>query len=627
MNKTLFGLAFLSHNWETQKRDMLDSYIPLVAEILSSKGYNNISRDVLKADLLEEFGVNMPLNTIEAILSRMTKEEVLVRDKGMYLVNHVNVSNRLNATQKAEINTTFEDIISSISGYSKNEFGLNFSAIEIENGLIGFLKENDLDLLFASTGGESVLPKVSESKKLRYIIAKFVSNIQNSDLKKFSSLVKLAKGYSIASLITYDDIQSYSGKLDKVEICLDAPIIFNLLGLNGESNLKSSTELIETLRKNEAKLRILEINYEEVVKTIQAAINRLQTGNFDLAISSRVLRTAIRENISASNLQIKLNQLENVFEKYKIERIYAPNLTSNEYRFQIDESKLVFTIKELYTKTGSENIPLWKTEQIERDVSAISSIFKIRKSNLATSLKNCKAILLTTNESIAFASKKYESTEWDWKSVIPPCMTDVFLSTILWANYPIKNDSLKIKQLISSCYSITELDNKLLNKFVADVKKMHEENKITDEQFYSLNASHLTYSLLEKRTLNDFEGYTDKTPSEVLEDLQIKIKEEAEFERNRIASVEQKLRGGSKFLAKSIFVLLGALIIALSLLLRVINPKLDGKFFNKISWIIAACLSVFGFFRWFELIPTKSKIETTIENWLYEKLKQIINLK
>lgn len=140
MNKALFGLAFLSYNWETHKRDILDSYVPLVAEILSAKGYNNISRDVAKADLLDFFGINMPLGAVEGVLNRMTKEGVLRREQGLHLVVHQNVKKWLNSTHKEEINNSFEETISSIKEYSKTEFGLDFSTSDIENGLRACLK-------------------------------------------------------------------------------------------------------------------------------------------------------------------------------------------------------------------------------------------------------------------------------------------------------------------------------------------------------------------------------------------------------------------------------------------------------------------------------------------------------
>ena len=88
------------------------------------------------------------------------------------------------------------------------------------------------------------------------------AEIQKEDPEKFSIVLKLAQGYAIASLITYEDINSFSGSLEDVEIYLDAPILFSLLALNGESNLLLAQELLTTLNVNKAKLRIFEINFE-----------------------------------------------------------------------------------------------------------------------------------------------------------------------------------------------------------------------------------------------------------------------------------------------------------------------------------------------------------------------------
>ena len=44
MNKTLFGLAFLSYNWENNNRDIIDSYIPLICCIITTNKYKKIDR-------------------------------------------------------------------------------------------------------------------------------------------------------------------------------------------------------------------------------------------------------------------------------------------------------------------------------------------------------------------------------------------------------------------------------------------------------------------------------------------------------------------------------------------------------------------------------------------------------
>ena len=243
---------------------------------------------------------------------------------------------------------------------------------------------------------------------------------------------------------------------------------------------------------------------------------------------------------------------------------------------------------------------------------------------MATSLKTCKAILLTSNEQIAYASKIHEKNEWQYQSTIPVCVTDIFLSTILWANYPTKNDNLNIKQLISECYNIIELDNRLLNRFYEDINRMHKENTITEEQFYLLNASNLTYSLLENKTLNDIEEYTDKTPREILEDIQASLNEKVVVEKNKLSKIDYNIRKFSKICGKLTFFFLGAILICTYFIGRAINPKLDNHIVNIIWWTVSCGLGIFGFLRWMEFIPTKNSIETKVEDYIFSWLKNIL---
>lgn len=625
MNKTLFGLALISYNWENNKKDIIDSYIPLVCNSIRSKTHSKVTRENVQDDFKEFYGINIHLGPIESILKRMAKNGLVNKQAGEWIVNYEKVCELVKTEEKDELDIAFKELIVDLNKYSTEVFSVQLSNEEIEAGIIAFFKENDLDLLFANNNGESVLPKVKESKKAKYIIAKFITDLQSKEPRKFKTVLKLAKGYAIASLITYEDIQHYSGNLNDVEIYLDAPIIFNLLGLNGDSNLKLGKELIDSLKNNGAKLRLFQLNYGEVIKTIQDAIKRLNAKNYDITRSSRVLRTAIRENISAQQLQIKINQLESMLTNYSILKVDTPSLGESEHKFQIDDAKLTKSIEDLYKKNEFQKTPWYIAEKIERDVEAISSIFKIRKQTQAISLKSSKAIFLTSNEQIAFAAKVYERSEWAYKSSIPVCVTDIFLSTILWANYPTKNDNLNIRQLISECYSIIELDNRLLNKFYEDINRMHKENVITDEQFYLLSASNLTYTLLEQKTLNDIEEYTDKTPSEILEDLQLRINADLLAEKSKLSRIDTNIRKFSKFTAKSIFVLTGGLLILLSLWLKSIKPELSTNWFNISIWIVSGFLGIFGLLRWMELIPTKVKIESSIDDFVFKEVKNILN--
>lgn len=625
MNKTLFGLALISYNWENNRKDIIDSYIPLVCNSIRSKTHSKVTRENVQDDFKEFYGINIPVGPIESILKRMAKDGFLNKHAGEWLVNYDKVYELVKTDEKDELDIAFKELMADLNKYSLDAFSLELSSEEIEAGIIAFFKENDLDLLFANSNVQSVLPRVKESKKAKYIIAKFITDLQTKEPRKFKTILKLAKGHAIASLITYEDIQHYAGNLNDVEVFLDAPIIFNLLGLNGDSNHKLGKELIDALKNNGAKLRVFELNYGEVIKTVQDAIKRLNGKNYDITKSSRVLRTAIRENISAQQLQIKINQLESMLKNYSIVKVDTPSLSESEYKYQIDDAKLTKAIEDLYKRNEFQKTPWFIAEKIERDVEAISAIFKIRKQTQATSLKSSKAILLTSNEQIAYAAKVYERNEWAYRSSIPVCVTDIFLSTILWANYPTKNENLNIRQLISECYSIIELDNRLLNKFYDDINRMHKENIITDEQFYLLSASNLTYALLEQKTLNDIEEYTDKTPSEILEDLQLSINAELIVEKSKLSVIDNNIRRFSKFIAKGVFILLGVILIFLSIIIKTKKPELDNNWFNCTFLIISIALGVFGILRWMELIPTKLKVETVIDDFIFTRLKNLLN--
>lgn len=625
MNKTLFGLALISHNWDNYNKDIFDSYTPLVCQTILDKAHNVISREIIQSDLLENYGIKISLGACESLLKKMTKSGLLTKiNVSEYKVHDSPVNEAVKFSEREQLTIGFRTLKIEIKKFARTSFEIDLSDEEIELGLINFFKDNDLDLLFANDDGDSILPKIKESKKAKYIIAKFITETKESDPERFQLVLKLAKGYAIASLITYQDLQSYTGKLADVEIYLDAPILFSLLGLNGESNYQLATELLDALDSNQGNLSLFDINYVEVVTTIQETIRRLNENDYFLAKSSRVLRTAVREGITPQQLQLKLNQLEDILKKYKIEKKSTPPI--DELKYQIDEQKLTQQIEEAYQQKSEKSYtPSHQLQQIERDVEAIAGVFRLRKSQLAISLKNSKAILLTNNDLIAYTTRKFEQSEWQYKSTIPPCVTDIFISTILWANYPTKNDNLNITQLMSECYNIIELDNRLLLKFYDDVAKLHKQATITDEQFYLLNSSQVAYSLLEKKTLNDIEVYTDKTPREILEDIENKRNEDLEAEKAKLRAIDNKFIKISKVIGKSVFYLIASAIILITITVKFLSPNKDANFTNIILIGTIILVAIFGILRWMEIIPTKTTIENKIQGWTYRKIKNIFS--
>src|SRR5688572_11028917 len=103
MNKTLFGLALISYNWEKSKQDIIDSYIPLVCNTIKSKAYSKVTREIVQNDFDENYGIHIPLGAIESILKRMSKNGLLNKQTGEWLVDYDKVCESSKNEEKDEL--------------------------------------------------------------------------------------------------------------------------------------------------------------------------------------------------------------------------------------------------------------------------------------------------------------------------------------------------------------------------------------------------------------------------------------------------------------------------------------------------------------------------------------------
>ena len=103
MNKTLFGLALISYNWENSKKDIIDSYVPLVCSSIKTKAYSKVTRENIQDDFTEFYGIHIPLGAIESILKRMAKDGLLNKQGGEWLVNYEKVCDSVKNGEKDEL--------------------------------------------------------------------------------------------------------------------------------------------------------------------------------------------------------------------------------------------------------------------------------------------------------------------------------------------------------------------------------------------------------------------------------------------------------------------------------------------------------------------------------------------
>lgn len=140
--------------------------------------------------------------------------------------------------------------------------------------------------------------------------------------------------------------------------------------------------------------------------------------------------------------------------------------------------------------------------------------------------RKAKYILLTTNSTLAFACRKYlQEYNKNIKDGVFPCVTDVFLGTIIWLSAPVKKiESFSEKKLLADCMSMIQPSERLLKKLQDSIERARSNKEITDNQYYLLKYKAYQNDYLTVRTLNDENAFDDRITEYLLEDIENEIK-------------------------------------------------------------------------------------------------------
>lgn len=621
INKSIFGYAMLEY-MSQQGKDIWDMYIPLVCESIVSMN-DKIDSITVKERLKEDYGIDkITYGAVDSILKRMYNQGILVADgkKQPYKINYSKVAPILEKKEKLSIATDFDNLCKRICDYAKAQ-SYETTPKEVEGALLDFLQQYGDEIIIDTSVFASKMKKKRQSSSLNYIISKFVLEYQNST--ESNTLEKIAKGHVLSRITSLDHFEEYVGKMSGVIIALDAPIIYGLLGLNGDGSKLLNEELLNILEKQGCKFVIYRQHYQEVNNALNDAMNKLMTRRFSENKISRVMRYALRNGMTSEQMSLKIQSFNTLLENRKIILSEAPDLPSK-YK-DIDVSYLEDRITKLYKLASAEKLQDFTKERIENDADVISYIFRLRNNCSASSLRNCTALFITNNNALAYASKDREVDRL--QQVIPVCMTDVLLSTMLWLNFPQHNTNLNKKILLDICYCNTTIKSQLLNKFYSDLQKRSEQDLITDEMVLTIKSSPLALKVLEEKTFNQIELYTDLTPDEVIQNVYIQQDIEIEGDKSKLERIGNNIHSIAHKIAVCVFVAFALLLISAFMWVKHIDitdwSGYKNIVINSIYCVIVLLNTSWGICSWAGWLPASKniivRIEEIFERW-FKKL-------
>ena len=617
INRTITSYTILNY-FSEKGISQIDLYVPFACKCINKNASQTVSIEDLKKWFSEEYGLSKIYQGVfVSLLKKLTSLGILSLGGGCYNINKQQLIKEIEKFHEIDNSLSIEELCQKLILFSKENFGVEFSIEETQNGILRFLENHDGDIILDEKGLiDRVARQTEKSKKLNYILSKFIIWSKDNSSETFQLFKNIAKGHALSSLLSMKGVCNYVGKMSGVTIALDSPIIFNLLSLNEKVNFDMSSELLGILKKQGCVFIIFKQHYQEVLQTFNSTIHLLHTKDYSLDKASRLLKYAVRNNISASFLKNKRELLDSILSKWNISICEAPSIP-NRYS-EIDSEKLNELLMKRYLDNNVE-IDDNKRKTIENDVDVISYIYRMRGNSPASNLKNCNAILITTNTALAYASKHPELSNVCHS--IPVCMTDAFLSTILWFCYPDTSSDINEKVLLSECYNNLSLSDEILHRFYSEVKELDASTPISEEIMLNINTSRMVQELLESKTFNETSLYTDKTTAEILQEIEISRNTEIKTLSGTLDNHDTKFLSIAKIAAGTIIFFVWLVLVVLFLILKYIDYSNWTNIWKIVLNILSVIPALWGLLSWFGIIKNKAYILDFLTNKIYTIIK------
>ncbi len=535
---TICSLSLLYANYSSGRGDYIETFVPFIATLIFKKQYSLINVTDISKDFCDEYGLYIDYHPMVTILTRCKKRKIIQKISGQYKPIYNEIEKYEFSKIALSEHRNQEKLITKITEFAKDRHNYEMSKTVAEEALICFLKEYDLEIIFASEE-KSLLPEVSTNTKDKFIIHSFIKNAYESDDEQFQCIVKASIGHLIANSILYKEFDRYRGKLKNVCLYFDTKLIFRFLGFEGDERKQIYIDFFNILRREGAKFYLFKHTYDEIEHILYDSINWVKNPNYyDPSKANSITRFFIENNRNELDVQryinnLKINLQEIGIDKEKI--VEKPDQTIDTL-FNIDELKLYDIIIDTY-KSNSNFDEYEKEYTIHKDVDSIAAIYKLRGKSKPRVIKDANHVFVTTNGALAYSAKNYELLVTNDSFYLPACLTDVFIGTILWLQSPAKIMDINNRQIIAQCYAALKPDTRLLSIFIHKVDELKSEGKITENDYYMLRTSQVAHSLLEDKTLGDAANFTNKLLFEILEEMEgfIRKEEEKKYQNEKIS--------------------------------------------------------------------------------------------
>lgn len=409
--------------------------------------------DLLKDQLLQEFGLSMPQQLINNCIRILQKQgEVTRLDHGAgYRVADTKFDIDAFEKKRMQLHEHEEALLKSLIEFVSERYKKTWSKDDARQNLSYFLdKEGYGAQLFLQKSLEIEGRKISPS----LYIGRYIDFIQKQpDAIERTYLEEVVNGMMVLQGIrqTEDYQQNKQQKFKGTVFYLDTKLVLRALGFSWKAQVDSVREMVRLLRdKYEARIGIFPQTLTEVENALSAAGNAIKNHR-----PVRDLELKLYSELYPEEASMMLDYLSSLKGLLKRELGIDETTTmdwnsSDAQRYHIDTKAIADYIEQ---KCG------WKRGSVDYDVEIINQINILRKADYTQPYgsKSRLPVFVTSNSKLAYTFRDYinesEENGKGWSSHALPVISDNMLLYRVWLPFATEFSDLPALTLSRFAYS------------------------------------------------------------------------------------------------------------------------------------------------------------------------------
>lgn len=538
----LSALALLKISYDEYGATYVDYITPFVGDTIRATGLASISSEQIRTALTERYGIIIPNGVLNTITRRLSRRGFGHREHHRFIPDPKKLSAAFNfdnsrlATQRA-----IDDLAGALVEYSKVHTNYTLSTTEAVAGLIKYADNNGLPILETNHTNTTLETSLTPNE-IEFIVSKFAIHVFEHQLPEWDTLVMLAKGSKLASVLYLPDPRDSTRKIERLTALFDTPTLLSALGYQGTTQEKAARDLLDIAYGSGVTLGVFDHTVDEIdwiLNTVSEHIHHSPTSRPLWGVSAHFFE----RGYTASDIELLRGRLDDDLRSLKLQTIDRPDIS---IEMSVNENHLESTLQ--------DGVNYMRREPLLHDLDAVTAVFRLRHGRLPRSFEFCRVLFVTPNGAMARSAREFFHREYGahW----PPAITDDDFATLLWLKQPMEMPNLPARRIVADAYAALEPGLVVWEKFVNELDKLHHTEALSYNDYYHLKYSKAAQEVLMQVTLGQPSGIDSSKVQEIIarvtEDIQAPLREELLEEQSELSKLKEASEERERILERDI---------------------------------------------------------------------------